>query len=139
VFPQESWVNLNNKGDWNDLHSHGSFFFTLAGAYFVTSGYGDDTEDQVTSLQFRSPRGDQHNSTDGGGVMEDQLGRSGEQWSDPALGHAGTLALWPAYLPHYVPPHSGTEERISICKDIFVQKRLRKGSEMGHKADPPTA
>ena len=36
-------------------------------------------------------------------------------WSDPGLGQAGTLALWPGTVVHSVPQHTGTEERISIA------------------------
>jgi hypothetical protein len=40
------------------------------------------------------------------------------QWSHGALGRAGTLALWPAGLRHWVPPHTGGLERVSIAFNV---------------------
>ena len=40
------------------------------------------------------------------------------EWTDASLGKAGTLALWPGNVLHWVPPHVGETARVSIAFNI---------------------
>jgi uncharacterized protein (TIGR02466 family) len=120
VSIRESWANVNVKGNWNSEHAHSKT--TLAGCYYVTSGFLSGSDDSVkhTGLQFINPRLAQtpavseadHNATHM--KAPSYLG----QWTSEALGRAGTLALWPGAVRHWVPPHTGDLERISIAFNV---------------------
>jgi tetratricopeptide (TPR) repeat protein len=109
VSIRESWANVNVKGNWNSAHAHGKT--TLAGCYYVSSGfpYGSNDSVQHTGLRFINPMVTRTTRTYPGGRGE---------WTSEALGRAGTLALWPGALHHWVPPHTGDLERISIAFNV---------------------
>ena len=90
---RESWANVNQKGHQNNWHSHA--LNTLAGCYYVTSGYAID-KGHRTALQFMAPQG---SATTGSATTAPAA------WSTEAFGRAGVVALWPGYLNHSVAPH----------------------------------
>ncbi len=132
----ESWANVNLPGSWNAVHSHGTAVW--AGCYYITSGYGvDDAADGVsasqrrTALRLRDPRvphvelPPHEEAGPMGWPVPDSSYYSTEmladnEWSHEALGAAGTLALWPATVRHWVPEHSGSTKRISVAFNVQV-------------------
>lgn len=131
----ESWANVHLPGSWNAVHSHGTAVW--AGCYYITSGYGEDdatggvtTSQRRTSLRLRDPRVPHvelppfEEAGPWGWPMPDSsysTERLAEnEWSHEALGAAGTLALWPASVRHWVPEHRGSMKRISIAFNVQV-------------------
>ena len=115
-------------------HDHGNV--ALAGCYYVASGAGGDG-DRRTGLWLADPRRD--NATGSGSARRtpfEQLAQGphgwpepdagyrleGRDWGDGALGRGGTLALWPGHLQHWVPPHDGHAERISIAFNVGLTR-----------------
>ena len=108
---KESWVNVNDRGHYNAVHSH--LTNTFSGCYYIASGWdGTSTEQNGsrTSLQFVQPW-DQR-----AGELKGET----STWSDEALGLSGTLALWPGPLNHSVPVHEGPGERISLAFNLAL-------------------
>ena len=114
-------------------HDHGNV--ALAGCYYVASGAGGGGE-RRTGLWLADPRRD--NATAGSALRTpfEQLAQGphgwpepdagyrleGRDWGDGALGRGGTLALWPGHLQHWVPPHDGHAERISIAFNVGLTR-----------------
>eukprot|EP01045_Picozoa_sp_COSAG04_P019857 COSAG04_NODE_1969_length_5111_cov_5.551676_6_plen_123_part_00 len=115
-------------------HDHGNV--ALAGCYYVASGAGGGGELR-TGLWLADPRRD--NATGAGSARRtpfEQLAQGphgwpepdagyrleGRDWGDGALGRGGTLALWPGHLQHWVPPHDGNAERVSIAFNVGLTR-----------------
>lgn len=123
----ESWANVNAKLDWNDEHDHATGLFPLVGIYYVDSGMGDAAA--PIGVRLANPRGKPAPKRTT--VMKDGRELPLEypfrllptEWAGGArqLGAAGTLALWPADLKHWVPPHVGGRPRVSIAFNIDVE------------------
>ena len=131
----ESWANVNLPGSWNAVHSHGTAVW--AGCYYIAGGYGEDgAADRVsanqrrTALRLRDPRVPhvevppfEEAGPLGWPVPDPSYSTESlaeNEWSHEALGAAGTLALWPASVRHWVPEHSGSTKRISIAFNVQV-------------------
>ena len=139
VSIRESWVNVNTKGAWNREHCHGHAV-SLAGVYYVDGGLGNESDQhQLTSLRIRDPRPDPVTGFSDAGMYNPpradmsklETGEFGwpeplsneftdDEWSHPSLGQAGTLVLWPGYLNHWVPQHTGLGERMSIAFNVYL-------------------
>ena len=124
VAIRESWANVNAKLDWNDEHDHDAGLFPLVGIYYVDSGMGDATA--AIGVRLTNPRATP--APKRATVVKDGRELPHEypfklrptEWAGQPhhLGAAGTLALWPANLLHWVPPHVGDRPRVSIAFNI---------------------
>jgi len=100
------WVNVNKKGDWNTIHQHGEYH--LSGTYYVK------VPKDCGRLTFRDPRP----GAIGNKFMVNRFD-NGELKNVNLM--EGLLAIWPAYLDHFVEPSNSDEERISISFDIVAR------------------
>ena len=131
----ESWANVNAKLDWNDEHDHATGIFPLVGIYYVDSGMGDAAAPIGVRLTNPRSKPAPKRTT----VMKDGRELPLEfpfslwptEWAGGAyqLGAAGTLALWPADLKHWVPPHVGDRPRVSVAFNIDVEMVSVEGSQ----------
>eukprot|EP01048_Picozoa_sp_COSAG05_P004197 COSAG05_NODE_217_length_13794_cov_5.734064_8_plen_470_part_00 len=143
-----SWANLNQKGNWNKAHVHGRHV-DFAGAYYVSSGLTPGkrvgglriTDPRPDAAGFSSAQlytGGWYNGTTSlkrppGYSLSDLATDENSmpipaqnwpvmdnEWTNDELGQAGTLALWPGYLSHWVPQHEGSQPRISIAFNVHL-------------------
>jgi uncharacterized protein (TIGR02466 family) len=99
-FELQSWINLHDRGGFNFLHLHeGSL---LSGSFYlqVPPGAGD--------FVIRDPRPGTIHSCVKGSVPNGHT----DVHLTPS---AGLLVLFPCWLEHYVEPHDGDVERITIA------------------------
>jgi uncharacterized protein (TIGR02466 family) len=99
AFRLQSWINIHDKGGFNFLHMHEQSM--LSGVFYLQVPEGSG------GLVFRDPR--PH-------VLGSFLKGSGPNaHSDVTLRPgAGLIVLFPAWLEHFVEPHTGDAPRISI-------------------------
>jgi len=145
VTTRESWANVNWKGNWNSEHSHSKV--TISGVYYVQSGFPKRIQKPIsreqrdslrvrssgleyspqTGLQFINPREAPTSTTPTlvastaqppGSDGEPEIFHYRDVWTSEAFGRAGTLAIWPGGLSHWVPPHTGELARISIAFNV---------------------
>ena len=115
---------VNKNGHLNLPHSHAPV--AIAGVYYITSGFRkhDAAGADAGGVYFLKPEtSDDDILSDV--VRQTKLTADGQavppiapyegHWTTMKLGRAGTMALWPGRLRHWVPPHTGDEARISIA------------------------
>lgn len=95
------WANANSVGDTNAPHEHADQDWNLSGVLYLDDG-GDDT----CALRLHSPL-----------PPTPSHGRalSGPVAVGPAAPVAGTSIVFPAWLSHWVPPHCGHRQRLSVA------------------------
>ena len=97
----QMWVNVNDKGHWNNLHDHVGA--EISGIYYVKvpkdSGH----------ISFRDPRAI---------TISEQSGEN-PKWVNIEP-NQGVLMLFPGYLEHMVKPNQSDESRISIAFNLFI-------------------
>ena len=97
------WCNINRKGHWNMIHSHGHYDFS--GVYYVKA-----PEDSGNFI-VRDPRPAAISSEymiesfNGGEVVR-------------IAPEVGKLIIFPSYLDHMVEPSKSDDERVSISFNI---------------------
>ncbi len=116
---------MNKNGDLNLPHAHDPV--AIAGVYYVSPGFNHSSDVGTGGVHFLRP-GTSNDDILQNVVMATQLDQNGltlppiapydGHWTSPKLGRAGTLALWPGRLRHWVPPHSGDELRTSIAFNV---------------------
>eukprot|EP00439_Symbiodinium_sp_Y106_P007140 s5626_g1.t1 len=118
------WANVNARGNSNVAHIHPGL---LSGILYLQAG-----TDQGATLCFTDPRSaaageegplDGVSSTNDCNTLEASTGLVGLQGL-----RAGELLVFPSWLQHHVPPHVGTEPRISLSFNL--QARI-----VGEKSD----
>ena len=105
IIPQ-LWVNVNKKGNWNIIHQHAQY--DLSGTYYVK------VPKDSGRLVFRDPRP----AAIGNKFLLNRFDK-GEFKNINVM--EGLLAIWPAYLDHFVEPSNTDKERISISFDIIAR------------------
>jgi uncharacterized protein (TIGR02466 family) len=95
-----AWVNVNDPGSRNVLHSH---YSTYSCVYYVQS-------ENTGSLRFCNPSQTLSNNVSNSPYTRDFF-------INPA---AGDLILWPSWVPHEVEPNLSNTQRINIAMDIHV-------------------
>lgn len=111
----ECWANINRKGGANKRHTHPGCFWS--GAYYVDDGGASDpAAGHDAEFEFFDPRGVAE------GVPLPSLyalpahGPIGEPFRRPP--RAGTMVLFPSWMPHAVRPYQGDAVRISIAFNL---------------------
>ncbi len=100
------WANLNPPGAPHKIHTHPNNF--LSGVYYVHTPAGADT------INFHDPRAQTS-------IIRPPVTELTAANTDQVVVKvsAGTLLIFPAYLPHSVDPNDSGEERISISFNIM--------------------
>lgn len=104
-----SWVNINNKTNYNSRHSHFNTNVFLSGVYYVK------VPENSGNLKLYDPRG--HWVTQMFDYIHFRDGISFET----IIPQEDMIILFPSWLEHEVEPNESDEERISIAFNIFIK------------------
>lgn len=105
----DAWANINRAGDYNVVHTHPNCMYS--GVYYVNQGDPKKTIPYSGLLEILDPREAanyvqiRHSVFDGREFVENIPGR---------------MLLWPSWLKHWVHPHQGEGERISVAFNVNV-------------------
>ena len=107
------WININGKGDYNELHHHPSC--DLSGVFWIK------TPVDCGSIVFNSPQDF---------VQAKELkyysSQVKEDWKQFGSYHfsptAGFIMVFPSFLLHQVRPNQSTEDRISVSFNLLLNK-----------------
>ena len=101
-----SWVNINQKNDYNEMHSHDPYTGTaLSGTFYVS------TPENCGDLRLHDPRFDILTAPDM------KYYNNGNLWQ-MIQPKENMLVIFPAWLQHSVLPNKSDEDRISISFNI---------------------
>jgi uncharacterized protein (TIGR02466 family) len=98
-----SWANVHRSGNMNLPHVHQG---GISGVYYV------DVDDSTTPIEFVDPR-----AVAEYGQMYRWYGFGGRVSIFPK---AGDFIIFPAWLQHFVSPHTGSGTRISISFNVHL-------------------
>ena len=107
------WININGKGDYNELHHHPSC--DLSGVFWIK------TPVDCGSLVFNSPHDfvqAKELKSYAAGVKDEW--KQFESYYFPSI--AGRLMIFPSFLLHQVRPNQSNEDRISVCFNLVLNK-----------------
>jgi uncharacterized protein (TIGR02466 family) len=115
----ECWANINRRGGANKRHTHPGCFWS--GTYYVDDGISDDLAADIDAdgeFVFHDPRGvaegvalpDHYAVQETGAIGEPVLVRP----------RAGSMVLFPSWMPHAVRPYQGDGVRISIAFNLAL-------------------
>jgi len=101
------WGNVSAPGGWHRMHSHPNNF--LSGAYYVQVQDGADT------INFHDPRPQ-------AGVLRPPVSALTSYNTDQVVVKvaAGTLLVFPAWLPHSVDPNASEADRLSVSFNAML-------------------
>lgn len=105
-FKIQSWVNINGKGHWNDVHNHCDNGVMLSGIFYVKCPENSggirfyDTRINVSKYYLN------YYEEDRGNYMK----------INP---HENLMLFFPPWIMHLVEPNQSDEERISIAFNIL--------------------
>lgn len=102
------WANVAAPGAFHGMHSHPNNF--LSGVYYVQVQAGADT------INFHDPRPQT-------GVIRPPVAELTAYNTDQVVVQVenGTLLIFPAWLPHSVPPNESRERRISVSFNAMFE------------------
>ena len=108
------WANVNNKGDWNQMHHHIDAFGTsVSGIYYVKC------PENCGEFVYKDPRS----------VMS--LDPFVKNWNMSGLHKrtpkAGDFYMFPPYLEHMVTPSETEENRISLAWNLKFEGKQERG------------
>tara|TARA_R110001592_G_scaffold104663_1_gene294402 strand:- start:2315 stop:2896 length:582 start_codon:yes stop_codon:yes gene_type:complete len=107
-FIGNMWANINSRGGFNDVHTHGNTF--LSGVYYVK------VPKNSGSLRFIDPRPQSNIMVPQRGIELDM-----DYWNQVEFnGERGQVLIFPAYVPHQVLINRGEDIRISISFNIIL-------------------
>ena len=120
------WVNIRPPGSSHPAHTHPNNY--LSGTYYVQTPQGGDV------IAFNDPR-----------IITNIIAPPITQHTEynartvTVPVRAGMLVMFPAWLPHFVPPNQGDTERISISFDIMFTSFAEEMGKPKWKFDPKPA
>ena len=100
-----SWLNINSKNSWHRPHSHGGHLWS--GVYYIK------TDENSAPICFPNSVGSYQQHWPG---FEIDSPYSCDMVS--VIPKEGDLIIFPSWLVHYVPLHTGDEDRINIAFNI---------------------
>ncbi len=107
-FIGNMWANINYKGGFNDVHTHGNSY--LSGVYYIKVPKDSGV------LRFIDPR-PQSNLI----IPQKFEDNNQDYWNRLEFnGERGQVLIFPAYLPHQVLINNTDEERVSISFNIIL-------------------
>lgn len=105
-FSSNMWVNINKKGDWNDIHDHDPYAGTaLSGVFYVK------TPVNCGKIRFYDPRQFVTKAPD----MKYYNDGNHYHYIDP---QPNLLIIFPGWLKHSVEPNLSDQDRISVSFNI---------------------
>ena len=102
-----SWVNINNKGDYNKRHTHIDTSILLSGVYYVK------VPENSGNIRFYDPRGAFIQ-----GMRDHDYYNNGFGWHfiEPK---ENMIIFFPSWLEHDVEPNTSNKDRISIAFNVY--------------------
>lgn len=103
------WANVNSKGGFNEIHTHGNAF--LSGVYYLK------VPKNSGNFRFIDPR-PQSNLM----VPEREVNTDMDYWNRIEFsGERGQILMFPAYVPHQVLLNNSEDIRVSISFNIILE------------------
>ena len=106
-----SWVNINNRGDYNGRHTHSNGINFLSGVYYVT------VPKNSGNIIFFDPKSMIFSSAPDGEYYH----RSSSEVCEPK---DNMLLLFPSWLEHEVGKNNTDEDRISISFNLTRKNQV---------------
>jgi uncharacterized protein (TIGR02466 family) len=110
-FEANAWVNINKKGGFNSIHTHGRFH--LSGVYYVKQPAV--RSGQSGMIEFVNSRFDHH--------IFQELNANAFAPKVSMRPKAGEMIVFPSTLLHSVYPNDTEEERITIAWNLIFRKK----------------
>lgn len=104
-YTLQAWVNINTKGNWNDMHNHCDSNVVLSGIYYVK------VPDNSGGVRFYDPR---RNSS----KLYHQYYEDGKGNYLRLIPKENLMIFFPPWLEHLVEPSQVEEERVSVAFNI---------------------
>jgi hypothetical protein len=103
------WVNVNNKGEYNDIHDHNAYGGTfLSGVFYVK------VPPNCGRLRLFDPRPFVTGAPD----MKYYNDGNNYHYFDP---EPNLMVIFPGWLKHDVEPNRSDEERISVAFNLVIK------------------
>ena len=113
-FEANAWVNINKKGGFNSIHTHGRFH--LSGVYYVVQP--TVKSGQSGMIEFVNSRFDHH--------IFQELNANAFAPKVSIRPKAGEMIVFPSTLLHSVYPNDTEEERITIAWNLIFRKKTQR-------------
>ncbi len=110
-FEANAWVNINKKGGFNSIHTHGRFH--ISGVYYVKQPAVKSGESGM--IEFVNSRFDHH--------IYQELNSNAFAPKVSMRPKAGEMIVFPSTLLHSVYPNDSEEERITIAWNLIFRKK----------------
>lgn len=115
----QMWFNINTKGNYNEIHSHGNMY-QFSGTYYVK------VPNKSGRICFRDPRPSAISNEFHFRYSQVNFGTNYKAtYRFPV--EDNLLVIFPSFLEHYVEASNTDEERITISFDITVRTPDFKG------------
>ena len=110
-FEANAWVNINKKGGFNSIHTHGRFH--ISGVYYVNQPAVKSGQSGM--IEFVNSRFDHH--------IYQELNADAFAPKVSMRPKAGEMIVFPSTLLHSVYPNDTEEERITIAWNLIFRKK----------------
>ena len=110
-FEANAWVNINKKGGFNSIHTHGRFH--ISGVYYVKQPAVKAGHSGM--IEFVNSRFDHH--------IYQELNANAFAPKVTMRPKAGEMIVFPSTLLHSVYPNDSEEERITIAWNLIFRKK----------------
>ncbi len=110
-FEANAWVNINKKGGFNSIHTHGRFH--ISGVYYVNQPAVKSGQSGM--IEFINSRFDHH--------IYQELNADAFAPKVSMRPKAGEMIVFPSTLLHSVYPNDTEEERITIAWNLIFRKK----------------
>lgn len=112
------WANVNRFGDYHDCHNHPHAY--LSGTYYVQIPTAMERlrvrrDARPGRLSLYDPRSSANMT-----AIRGDPNIEAEHTVDPA---PGLIALWPAFVHHFVHPNLSRQERVSVSFNVMLEWR----------------
>ena len=107
------WININGKGDYNELHHHHSC--ELSGVFWIKTPKNSGNLEFTSPHDFVQAKELKYYSSQ---VKEDCKEFDRYHFSPTA----GFIMVFPSFLLHQVRPNQSTEDRISVSFNLLLNK-----------------
>lgn len=108
-FDLQAWININDKGDWNDIHNHSDNNVFLSGVLYLKC------PENCGNIRLYDPRNlpkndySKYYDFDKGNYIKIQP-------------YEKMILLFPPWLNHLVEPNKSNEKRVSIAFNVINLK-----------------
>jgi uncharacterized protein (TIGR02466 family) len=111
AYRATGWANVNRHGNYNNIHMHSGSHWAVV--YYVATGEEEPGHALNGQLELRDPRP----AAGHGRLPGFMFGRA-----LTVKPKAGLMAIFPAWLEHWVHPFYGRGERISVAVNVDITR-----------------